>query len=156
MATKRNRRSTSFYNWKRTGFSNQITFKTNVRGLRKFTSYPSLKQMLRHANFHKYQSRLPENNFLRILRRRSHVALVAVANTILFEHKKRAHHANAKVVGRGCSRGKTIYLHRRNYEQCVVNKICRRLSVEGRRCLGTPPSLRAEHTLKQINSDAYN
>lgn len=114
--------------------------------------------MLRHANFHKYQSRLPENNFLRILRRRSHVALVAVANTILFEHKKRAHHANAKVVGRGCSRGKTIYLHRRNYERCVVNKICRRLSVEGRRCLGTPPPPRAGATLKQtplqLNADA--
>lgn len=32
-----------------------------------------------------------------------------------------------------CSRGKTIYLHRRNYERCAVNKICRRLSLERRR-----------------------
>lgn len=117
--------------------------------------YPSLKQMFRHANFHKYQSRHPENNFLRILRRRSHVALVAVANTILFEHKKRAHHANAKVVGRGSSRGKTIYLHRRNYERCVVNKICRRLSVEGRRCLGTPPSFRDGATKAHAEANKF-
>lgn len=65
-----------------------------------------------------------------------------VANTILFEHKKRAHHANAKVVVRGSLRGKTIYLHRRHYERCAVNKICRRLPAVSRprRCLVRQPS----------------